>query len=268
MRRNASLLVLASGLVGLASGCDGGVEPNPFETAQLEGTDGNGDAPASSSNPDGGGDTTVAGDGDGGGTTSSQADDATSTTAAADDGTTVSNASTTAEAETTVGVDPGTSTGVIDETTTGASTGTTGGVPQLCPDDSILALPMSVSDSTLGADDEFSSTCGGVGAPDFSYLFTAPADGNYRVSTAGSQLDTVAYVLDGSCGGNQIECNDDDGCGGTSSSALVVALTAGQMVTVVVDGFGLIGDDFSLTVDACTDCTVGAQGCGGGTTGG
>lgn len=253
-------------LLAAAAGCPTGAEPNPFTSAGLGDTqdDGDDEPPAfdtGDGDRTGGADLWEADSSTGGGTP-----DVASSTTGEDDGTTGSGSGSGSDDNgTTVAVEPG-STTVVDETTTGV--GTTG-MAQGCPDASIMAVPANISDSTSGQDDQFASTCGGVGAPDMSFTFTAPAAGNYRVATAGSQLDTVISVLEGGCGGEQLVCNDDDGCGGNSASALVVALQAAQEVTIVVDGFGLIGDDFNLSVSGCSDCAPGAKSdCGGGTTGG
>ncbi len=266
MRRRASTAAGCLALV-VSTACANGAAPNPFDSAQIGETEGDdGQAPNFET-----GDPSTSG-GDDGGTTWSMQPDGTSTSGTPPPSESSGDTDSTSDGGTTVGIDPsgssGTSTGFIDETTTGA--GATTGTAQMCPNDAVGGLPMSLSDTTLGASDQFSSTCGGVGAPDFSVSFTAPAAGNYRIHTGGSQLDTVLYVLDGTCDGDQIVCNDDDGCGGTSTSALTVALAAAQQVTIVVDGFGLVGDDFTLFVDACTDCIAGAvNDCGGGgTTGG
>ena len=106
-------------------------------------------------------------------------------------------------------------------------------------------LPATVTGTSAGEDSEFGGTCGGGGAPDIAFLFTAPFDGDFIFDTFGSSFDTVLYVLDGECGGPQLACNDD-GIGTTTLSAVSVTLVEGQMVTAVVDAFGL----WSFTADA------------------
>jgi len=107
------------------------------------------------------------------------------------------------------------------------------------------ALPDSLFGNTFGDTDDFSGSCGGAGAPDAEYTFTAPADGTYTFDTQGSQLDTVVYVLDGECMGTELGCNDD---GDQSQSVVAVDLVEGQTVTVVVDGNDGTGLPFELRV--------------------
>jgi hypothetical protein len=118
------------------------------------------------------------------------------------------------------------------------------GIP--CPVDTIDTMPFSISDSTVGQQSEFGSGCGGHGAPEMAYVLTAPADGFYVFDTFGSNYDTVLHVLDGECGGPVLACNDDDDQQ-PPDSQVSVSLTAGQVVTVVADGFGLAGGNFTLT---------------------
>jgi hypothetical protein len=110
-------------------------------------------------------------------------------------------------------------------------------------------VPDSSFGNTIASTDDFSGSCGGAGAPDVEYLFTAPAAGTYTFDTQGSPLDTVLYVLDGECMGTELACNDD---GDGSQSALGVDLAAGQTVTVVVDGNDDDGLPFEVRVQAGT----------------
>jgi hypothetical protein len=117
-------------------------------------------------------------------------------------------------------------------------------------------LPATVNGSSAGEDSEFSSTCGGGGAPDVAWLFTAPADGDYTFDTMGSAVDTVLYVLDGECTGPQLQC-DDDGIVSTTQSMMSVTLVQDQTVTVVADSFGLQGGSVNLTVrEGSVSCPV------------
>jgi hypothetical protein len=134
---------------------------------------------------------------------------------------------------------------------TGGSTGdgTTGGMigPIACPADDLgSAIPASFAGSTDVQENELMGSCGGAGAPDIAFTFTAPEAGPYTFDTYGSAYDTVLYVLDGVCTGTELAC-DDDGLGG-GDSVVSVDLAQDQEVTVVVDGFGLFGDDFEVHV--------------------
>lgn len=89
--------------------------------------------------------------------------------------------------------------------------------------------------TTLGATDLFTPTCGGS-AGDAWFSWTAPIAGTYAFDTDGSDFDTVLTVMRG-CRGPEIDCNDDVGFG-TFQSAIQAAVTAGQTVIIVIDGYG------------------------------
>lgn len=96
-------------------------------------------------------------------------------------------------------------------------------------------LPTIVLGDSSDADSQLASGCGGDGAPERIYQFIAPGPGSYRFDTFGSSFDTVLYALD-ECAGAPLICNDDAGF--DLQSELVLALTGGEQVMVVVDGFG------------------------------
>jgi hypothetical protein len=112
------------------------------------------------------------------------------------------------------------------------------GPPPMCPTAALGAtLPITVSGSTAGAINAFSSSCSpGANAPDNTYTFTAPASQQYTIDTIGSSYDTIVHVLDGTCAGTSLACDDD--AGGGTDSLVSLFLNAGQTVTIVVDGFG------------------------------
>ncbi len=72
------------------------------------------------------------------------------------------------------------------------------------------------------------------GAPDLSYLWSAPSQGVYVIDTEGSSFDTVLSVLTG-CDGERLACNDD---WDSLQSQVEVSLEAGEQVLIVVDGYG------------------------------
>ena len=78
-----------------------------------------------------------------------------------------------------------------------------------------------------------------------AYGFTAPNTATYRFDTFGSLYDTVLFALDMTCGGNELACNNDTN---GQQSQIDVAMTAGQTIAVIVDGF--LGDtgDFTLNI--------------------
>lgn len=135
-----------------------------------------------------------------------------------------------------------------------------------CPDEALpSAAPQVLVDTTQNGVDKLAGSCRAIGAanesPDYAYSFTAPADGEYTFDTNGTFFDTVLYVLDGAaCNGAELACSDNFQFNQTS--ALSLQLTAGQTVSVVVDGnFGAQGQ-FTLNVGqlgggACPDDTFG-----------
>jgi hypothetical protein len=119
--------------------------------------------------------------------------------------------------------------------------------PLPCADGVVVPpLPIVETGSTaVEADDTDPSCVSSSAAPDLAFQFTAPAAGTYRMSTEGSEFDTVLYVLDG-CG-PELACNDDAASGGLQS-AVTVQLAAEQTVVVVVDGYGSNSGRVTLTV--------------------
>lgn len=102
------------------------------------------------------------------------------------------------------------------------------------PDDLGSALPAMATGSIDAAVADFEAYCGGAGG-EVIHTWTAPAAGDYRFSTAGSQADTVLHVRDGAgCVGDTLACNNDVADDDATSSVLLT-LTMGQTVSVVVD---------------------------------
>lgn len=111
---------------------------------------------------------------------------------------------------------------------------------EVCPEEELVgALPLQALGSTLGAADDFQGTCTFLGGSDTTYRFTAPSDGTYYFDTYGSYTNTVLYVLDGTCAGAELGCNDNSfppfSYYYSLQSEVVLYLTANQTVTVVVD---------------------------------
>ena len=101
--------------------------------------------------------------------------------------------------------------------------------------------------STAGRPNALSGSCGGDAAPEETFTWTAPADGRYTLSTAGSGFDTVLYALDGTCAGPELACSDDTAGIGLTSQ-IEVDLIAGQTIVIVADGYGAT-DRGALTLE-------------------
>lgn len=107
-------------------------------------------------------------------------------------------------------------------------------------------VPVTISGSTTGGASIFTPSCSFGQAPDHSYTFTAPTTKVYEMNTVGSNYDTVLHVLGATCSGVSLACNDDSF---GLQSQVFVNLTAGQTVTVVVDGFGSSFGNYVLTIE-------------------
>jgi hypothetical protein len=99
--------------------------------------------------------------------------------------------------------------------------------------------------TTVGAGNEWTSSCGGGNAPDYSYEFVAPLSGTFTFDTVGSAYNTVLSVVNGVDCATEITCNDDTD--GTASS-VSVDLDAGERVVVNVDGASTNAGIFELNV--------------------
>jgi hypothetical protein len=116
-----------------------------------------------------------------------------------------------------------------------------------CPHEQLVGWPpFTRSGSTAGQASFHATSCGAAeSSPDYTYVFTAPASGEYVFDTNGSMYDTVLALLAGYCEGRELACNDD---WEDVDSRLSVYLDAGQTVTVVVTGFGGDSGQFVLNV--------------------
>jgi hypothetical protein len=118
-----------------------------------------------------------------------------------------------------------------------------------CPSQDLGSMrgPQVATGSTGGRPDLDAGSCGGDGAPDASFVWTAPSDGAFRIDTEGSMFDTVLYAQEGNvCGGTEIACN-----GLTSEILLVLAL--GEPVVIIVDGYLDESGEFTLNIADVTE---------------
>lgn len=93
------------------------------------------------------------------------------------------------------------------------------------------------------------STRGGTLSPEAVYTWTAPSSDTYTFDTVGSAFDTILYLRQGDCTGIDLLCNDDiDTASNMVASRVRLLLSAGQRVTIVVDGYNGANGPFSLSI--------------------
>lgn len=125
------------------------------------------------------------------------------------------------------------------------------GPPSGCPDMTPVAGTIRFASTTEGQGDDLSASCGGSQGADVAYRWTTPSAGTFVFDTEGSEFDTVLYVTTGCEGGVELGCNDDiDTAAGNRASRVAVELASGQIILIVVDGWGL-GDfgDYMLNIE-------------------
>lgn len=134
-------------------------------------------------------------------------------------------------------------------------------LPRSCPfADLGSTVPQTVTGSTTGLPNDVTPSCGFSTASDVGYTFTAPADGIYVFDSIGSTYDTVLQVSDDGCSGPPIACNDDTV---GLQSQVQVSLTAGQSVTIVVDGYSSSSGSYVLNLSGRLLCAAGTNLCNG-----
>ena len=119
------------------------------------------------------------------------------------------------------------------------------GDPQCCPVNVTAGLGTYMG-NTVGASDLNQPSCTSTSGSDITFEFTAPADGSYTFDTLGSGFDTILTLLD-SCGGTELECDDDIG-GGVTQSEITRFMVSGETVIVVVDGFNGAAGQVTLNI--------------------
>lgn len=100
----------------------------------------------------------------------------------------------------------------------------------------IVVLPYNDTASTAAAADDYDD-CWSSGARDVVYAFTPPSDMSVDISLCGSSFDTVLYVYEGSCTGDELAC-DDEGCGLSTDQSQVLGVPLSALTTyyIVIDG--------------------------------
>ena len=124
-------------------------------------------------------------------------------------------------------------------------------------------VPVQGFASLVGQPDSFGLSCGTFGGSDVAFLWRAPFTGRFRVDTAGSTVDTIVGALDSECAGLELACADDSGP--DLSGQIELDLLGGQVVTFVVDSFGVGVGDVVLNIaevpvdSKCPDGDFGTQ---------
>jgi hypothetical protein len=116
--------------------------------------------------------------------------------------------------------------------------------------------PSILTGTNVDAGDDTAPECvggNGAGGQDIAVQWTVPVTGQYTINTIGSDFDTVLYLLDRSCDGESLICNDDafGGSGGGPGgllSQVTPPLEAGQNVIIVIDAYGGADGDFVLNI--------------------
>lgn len=119
-------------------------------------------------------------------------------------------------------------------------------VPDECPDGVFEpTVPLTIDGQTAGATNFRAGSCNGFESPEIEALWTAPFDGQFVFEVIEADFDPVLYLLDSSCQGGELACNDDSN---GPFPAISTFLFAGQPVVVVVDGVGGQAGKFFLSI--------------------
>ncbi len=119
-------------------------------------------------------------------------------------------------------------------------------------------VPIEAIGDTATAGDRFAPSCGAGVAPEAVFVWTAPFTGNFRFDSGATAFGTRVAVLGGVCGGAELACAEQP-----EGARVDVELTAGESVTVVVEGTGQVVGAVVLTISeaplTCTAANIGAQ---------
>lgn len=115
------------------------------------------------------------------------------------------------------------------------------------PSDIAGPLPLTDGGATSGAS-ATEGSCGGETAPEIAFAWTAPQAGSYTIHTTGSDFDTILYIRDGSCVGDELACDDDGGP--STQSSVTLELAAGQDIVIFADGYSSNSGSVVLTIES------------------
>jgi hypothetical protein len=123
----------------------------------------------------------------------------------------------------------------------GSTGGSTGGGAECVTDGVVSASGYPVYGSTTGASDDWSSSCDYTGheSPDLAFEWIPTVTRSYRLSTDGSDFDTVLSIYAADCS-TELYCDDDGGAEIEGSfgrtSEVEATFTGGTTYIVVVQG--------------------------------
>jgi hypothetical protein len=130
-------------------------------------------------------------------------------------------------------------------------------VPEGTNDDCANATPINeVTDfpfTTIGATQSGENPgCGGTDPIDIWFAYTPTVSGTATIDLCGSGFDTRLAVWD-ACGGNVLDCNDDDGpvCSGTNAS-IEMEVTLGATYYIQVGGYETDTGNGDLTISVAS----------------
>ncbi|MGE0479406.1 MAG: hypothetical protein AB7Q17_02930 [Phycisphaerae bacterium] len=119
-----------------------------------------------------------------------------------------------------------------------------------------------------GAGTESTASCGGGGVNDVWYSYLATANGTVTIDTCGSAFDTILAAF-AACGGAELACDDDSGCGTTSRITFNVTQNTTYFIRVasktgttgrVVIGATTLTPGAGLANDECANAAAVAEG--------
>lgn len=114
-----------------------------------------------------------------------------------------------------------------------------------CPAYSI-GSELAITGSTTGMSSDYAATCREV-TNAITLRWIAPSSGTWTFSTAGSDFDTVLALFEDTCDGDELGCSDDGETDTTSEVS--VYLAAGDVVAIVLGGYGGDAGSYDLTID-------------------
>lgn len=99
-----------------------------------------------------------------------------------------------------------------------------------------VGAPVATYPTTCTASNQWVTTCGSGSSRDISYVWTAPSDGSYSISTMNSSFDTVLEARELRNSSQVLDCNDD--ASGTLQSRIILRnLTRGRRLLIIIEGY-------------------------------